>query len=340
MGRTAHRTLLSTNMSRNVLATIALLMLTLTTLHAQTDIHSLTLMGTPLEGPIDSLRPRLKEAQWTEWGGSDDGEDYYYRGKYYGIRAKLMVTIQPATQLVTSAYITVGPYRTMEMLTRNLQYFSNKLQQEHGPLTQHDDARVYMDDYGSIKLSVVDNDNGSHDIRVLYMVEGAYYKDAVAMGLHGPVQEVVTENAISEDQFLHFTREGQLENPDLQERRYDAYGYLRQARMTEKEGYSLVSYEYDDRQRLVSRTLRNPVAGITYINEYRYNADGDIATESQKVMEQDNTCVLTINLRNNYLTRDDHGNWTSKSVSLTYWEQGAQSQQSTVLQKRTISYWE
>jgi hypothetical protein len=45
-------------------------------------------------------------------------------------------------------------------------------------------------------------------------------------------------------------------------------------------------------------------------------------------------------MRNNYLTRDDQGNWTSNSLSLSYWEKGSQSQQTTVLQKRTLAYWE
>lgn len=321
------------------LATMILLMLTMTCLWAQSGSHSLTLMDIPLEGPIDSVRPRLTAADWTEWGGSDDGEDYYFRGKFYGIRAKLMVTIQPQSRLVSSAYITVGPYSTKEMLARNLQYFSRKLGEQHGDFLQRDDAQVFLDDYGTIKLSVADNDNGSRDIRVLYVLEGAYYKDAISIGLRGPVQEVVTENAISEEQFMHFSKNGQLEDPDLQDRQYDGFGYLRHARITEKNGYSLVSYEYDHQNRLARRRLENPVAGITYINEYSYNEEGEIATESQRVFEKDE-CVLTINIRHNYLTRDGQGNWTNNSVSLSYWEKGRQSQQSTVIQKRTIMYWD
>ena len=50
--------------------------------------------------------------------------------------------------------------------------------------------------------------------------------------------------------------------------------------------------------------------------------------------------MLTINIRHNYLTRDGQGNWTNNSVSLSYWEKGRQSQQSTVIQKRTIMYWD
>ena len=159
------------------------------------------------------------------------------------------------------------------------------------------------------------------------------------MGFHGPVQEVVTENAVNEDQFLHFSQDGQLENPDLQERKYDGFGYLQTARMTEKEGYSLVKYEYDSQCRLLRRTLENPVAGITYVHEYTYNAQGELQSVNQKVWEKEE-CILTINLRNNFLTRDDQGNWTTNSLQLSYWEKGAQSQQTTVLQKRTLAYWE
>jgi len=81
------------------------------------------------------------------------------------------------------------------------------------------------------------------------------------------------------------------------------------------------------------------VAGISYVNEYTYNAESELQSESQKVWQNDE-CVLTINLRNNYLTRDDQGNWTTNSLQLSYWEKGTQSQQTTVLQKRTIAYWE
>ena len=308
-------------------------------LWAQGDPNSLQLMGVPLEGPVDSVAQRLKAAEWLEWGGSDDGEDFYFRGKFYGIRAKLMLSVKPESRMVTSAYVTVGPYSTTKMLESNLHYFQHKLRQEYGEFSEHGDAWVMVGDYGSIKLSVVTNDNGSRDIRVLYYVEGAYYKDALMMGFHGAVQEVVTENAVSQEQFLHFSQDGKLENPDLQERQYDSFGYLRKARMTEKEGYSEVKYEYDSLSRLVRKTVTNPVAGISYVNEYTYNAESELQSESQKVWQNDE-CVLTINLRNNYLTRDDQGNWTTNSLQLSYWEKGTQSQQTTVLQKRTIAYWE
>lgn len=319
--------------------TIVILLLVVLGLRAQGDPHSLRLMEVSLEGHVDSVAKRLNAAEWQSWGRSDDSEDYFFRGKYYGIRAKLMLSAKSDTHMVTSAYITIGPYSTQTMLQRNLNYFQYKLAQEHGELIQRGDAWMVMGDYGSIKLSVTDNDNGSHDIRVLYYVEGAFYKDAQVMGLRGPVQEVVTENAVDEEQFMHFSQDGQLENADLQERQYDAFGYLRKARMTEKEGYSLVSYEYDNQYRLLRRTLENPVAGITYVHEYTYTAEGEVQTVNQKVWEKDD-CVMTINLRNNFLTRDSQGNWTTNSLQLSYWEKGEQSQQTAVLQKRTLSYWE
>ena len=319
--------------------TIVFFMLVVLGLRAQDDPHSLRLMGVALEGPVDSVSARLQSAEWQPWGQSEDGEDYYYRGKFYGIRAKLMVSVDSKTRLVSSAYVTVGPYSTRQLLERNQQYFLHQLKKEHGDFTQHADAWVSIGDFGSIKLSLVDNENGSHDIRVLYFIEGTYYKDALTMGLHGPVQEVVTENAVSEDQFLHFSKDGKIENADLAERQYDALGYLRSARMTEKEGYSLVRCEYDSQYRLVRKTLENPVAGISYVHEYTYNGDGEVQTERQKVWEKEE-CVLIINMHNNYLTRDGQGNWTTNSLQLSYWEKGTQSQQVSVLQKRTLSYWE
>ena len=318
-----------------------LLLLTMV-LRAQSgaDPRCLKFMGIPLEGSIDSLSTQLTQAEFAEWGRSDDGEDFYYRGKFYGIRAKLMVNISTATRFVESASVTVGPYSTKSMFEKNFQYFLYKLQQDYGEFTKRDDAWYYMDDFGSVKLSVVTNDNGSRDIRVFYFPSSAFFKDALTMGLHWPVQEVVTENAVSEDQFLRFMQDGKLENPDLVDREYDRYGYLIRARMTEKEGHSDVEYTYDSQYRLIRRTLINKTANIRYVNEYTYTDQGEIMSQNQKVFDKTGACVMTINMHNSYLTRDDYGNWTSNQLTLSYWEEGSQSQQTTVLQKRVLEYWE
>jgi hypothetical protein len=226
------------------------------------------------------------------------------------------------------------------MLTKNIQYFLYKLQKEHGEFSQRDGTYFFLDDFGSIKLSIANNDNGSRDIRVFYFPNTAFYKDAVCLGLHGPVQEVVTENAVAEEQFMHFLQNGQLENPDLTHRRYNRYGYIESAQMTEQTGHSTVQYEYDDDFRLKRRILTNTEANITYVNEYNFNVQGDIITQYQKVYDKNKECILTITMHNNYLTRDEQGNWTSNSLTFSYWEKGQQSQQTTVLQKRTLTYWE
>ena len=304
------------------------------------DPRSISLMGIPIEGPIDSLRQSLVAAQFAEWGQSDDGEDFYFRGNFYGFRSKLMVSVAPETKMVTSAYVTIGPYSTQKMLDKNLQYFLYKLQKDHGNFSQRDDSWFYIDDFGSIKLSIVDNENGSRDIRVLYLPSVAYYKDALSMGLRGDIQEVVTENAVAEDQFMHFHGNGQIENLDLIDRVYDRYGYLLRARMKEKEGFSTIEYTYDDSYRLVKRTLTNEEAGISYVNSYTYNDQDEVLTQHQKVFDKKGECIMTINMNNNYITRDDNGNWTSNSLSLTYWEKGSATQNTTVLQRRTLTYWE
>ena len=304
------------------------------------DPRSISLMGIPLEGPIDSLRQSLVAAQFAEWGQSDDGEDFYFRGNFYGFRSKLMVSVAPESKMVTSAYVTIGPYSTQKMLDKNTQYFLYKLQKDHGTFSQRDDSWFYIDDFGSIKFSIVDNENGSRDIRVLYLPSVPYYKDALSMGLRGDIQEVVTENAVAEDQFMHFHGNGQIENLDLIDRVYDRYGYLLRARMKEKEGFSTVEYTYDDSYRLVKRTLTNEEAGISYVNNYTYNDQDEILTQHQKVFDKKGDCIMTINMSNNYITRDDNGNWTSNSLSLTYWEKGSATQNTTVLQRRTLTYWE
>lgn len=304
------------------------------------DPRSIQLMGIPIEGPIDTLKVTLKESNFTEWGKSDDGEDYYFRGNFYGIRAKLMVSTDSETGFAQSAYVTIGPYSTQEMLDKNLQYFLYKMQNDYGKFTERNESWFYMDDFGSVKLSFIDHDNGSRSIGILLLPTTPYYKDAISMGLRGNVQEVVTQNAVAEDQFLHFHGNGQIESLDLVDRHYDRFGYLLSARMKEQEGYSTIEYYYDNNYRLVSRTLVNETAGIRYVNEYSYNDQDEPLLQQQKVFDKSGECIMTINMRYNYLTRDDNGNWTSNSLSLTYWEKGSETQKTTVLQKRTLTYWE
>ncbi len=326
---------------KKAITVILLLAMTLTVQAAiPADPRCIQLMGIPLEGPVDTLIHVLQANGFTEWGKSDDGEDYYFRGNFYGFRSKLLVSTSPETRFVKSAYVTIGPYSTDKMLQKNLQYFLYKLEQDHGTFTQRDDSWFYLDDFGSIKLSAVDNENGSRDIRILFLSTAPFYKDALSMGLRADVQEVVTENAVAEERFLHFDGHGMLENPDLVERQYDQYGYLRQARMKEKEGFSNIVYDYDENYRLIRRTLTNEVVGISYINDYTYNDQDEVLTQKQKVYNSNGECVMTINMQNNYMTRDDNGNWTSNSLTLNYWEKDSKTQQVTVLQRRTIAYWE
>lgn len=319
---------------------LAVLFLGVLYLHATNDPRCLSLMGMDFEGPVDSVRQQLTANGFSEWGQSDDGEDIYFRGNFYGIRAKLLVSKNSETNLVTSAYVTIGPYGTEAMLTKNIQYFLYKLQKDHGEYTQRDDSYFFMDNFGSVKLSIAHNFNGSREIRVTYLPDAPYYKDALSIGFHGNVQEVVTENAVAEEQFLHFHKDGQLDNQDLSQRKYDRYGYLISAQMKERTGHSTIVYEYDEAYRLKRRTLTNAEIGISYINEYNYNEEGDIATQYQKVYDKNKECIMTITMHNNYLTRDDNGNWTSNSLTLSYWEKGQQSQHTSVLQKRTLDYWD
>ncbi len=303
------------------------------------DTRCISMGGISIEGPIDSLRPLLKDAGFQEWGASDDGEDYFFRGSYYGIRAKLMVSVKPLTDCVEQAYITIGPYSTSRMLERNFQYFKYKIEQEYGTLTERDGAYFYIDDYGSVKLSVSANEKGSKDITVLYYTTAAFFKDAVSRGIKGDVQEIVTDNPLVEAPVERFFQDGKADNSELTNRQYDRYGYLQHADMSEQQGKSTIDYTYDDSHRLVKRTLRNEAEGITYVNEYYYNDDEEITAENQKVYNAAGQCIMTLNIRNNFLERDEQGNWTVNSLSMTYWEKGQQTQQSTALQKRTISYW-
>lgn len=307
---------------------------------AQGDTRCMDFMGIPLEGPIDSFVVALKEKGFTEWGGSADQEDLYFRGNYYGIRAKVMVNVQLTTRLVQSVYVTIGPYRTKDMLSRNHTYFLNKLEKEYGEYVSRGNAEYFFGTYGDIKVSEAPNNNGTTDLNFFYMPSAPYYKDAVMLGLKGHVQEVITENPVAENPMERFAKNGKMENPDITDRVYDVYGYLKQGKMLEKAGMSVIEYEYDAKNRLVKRTLTNKAVNITYVNEYIYNEQDEILNLSQKVYDEKNECVMSVNMRNNYEGHDDMGNWTRNALNIVYWEKGAQSQSTNVTQTRKIRYWE
>ena len=256
-------------MKRKLLFLI-LLVVSITSVQAQTDTRCMDFLGIPLEGPVDSFVVALKTKGFTEWGSSDDQEDLYFRGNYYGIRAKVMVNVQLTTRFVQSVYVTIGPYRTKEMLSRNHSYFLNKLEKEYGDYVTRGESDYFFGPYGDIKVSQTKSANGNTDLNFFYMPSTPYYKDALILGLKGHVQEVITEN------------------PDITDRQYDTYGYLKQGKMLERSGMSVIDYEYDNRNRLVKRTLTNKAVNVTYINEYIYNEKDEILNLSQKVYDEKN----------------------------------------------------
>ena len=322
------------------LLTFCLTLISLVCAQAQTDTRCMDFLGIPLEGPVDSFVVSMKQKGFPEWGTSDDREDLYFRGDYYGIRAKVMVNVQLTTRFVQSVYVTIGPYRTKDMLARNHTYFLNKLEKEYGEYTSRGGAEYFFGDYGDIKVSESLNDNGSRDLNFFYMPNTPYYKVALIFGLKGHVQEVLTENAVAENPMERFAKNGKMENPDITDRKYDNYGYLKQGKMLERSGMSVIDYEYDKRNRLVKRVLTNQAANITYINEYIYNEQDEILNQSQKVYDEKNECVMSVNMRNNYEDHDDVGNWTRNALNIVYWEKDAPSQTTNVVQTRKIRYWD
>ena len=319
---------------------LLLTVVSFTSVQAQRDTRCMDFLGIPLEGPIDSFIVALKAKDFTEWGTSDDREDLYFRGNYYGIRAKVMVNVQLTTRFVQSVYVTVGPYRTKDMLVRNHTYFLNKLENEYGEYVSRGGAEYFFGTYGDIKVSETENNNGSKDLNFFYMPSTPFYKDALLFGLKGHVQEVVTENAVAENALERFAKNGKMDNPDITDRQYNTYGYLTQGKMLERSGMSIIDYEYDKKNRLVKRTLTNKAANITYIHEYVYNENDEILNLSQKVYDEHNECVMSVNIRNNYEDHDETGNWTRNAMNLVYWEKGAQSQSTNVVQTRKIRYWD
>ena len=307
------------------------------------DAKCISVMGCALEGPDSVFIPALKDIGFMETHPEDAEPDtYYFSGDFYGIKSALMVNVDERTKLLSSAFVTCGPYRTRELYERNQKYLLGKLQREWGNFKAKGDGSLYLlNDYGYIQQSTPLHDDGSHSIRYFYLNSSPYYKDAANMGLKGQVQEVITDNPVAENDINHFDDQGRLAADDIVDREYDKAGYLVEATMLEQAGTkSRLTYEYDDDNCLVKRTLVNPASGIRSVNEYRYNTSFEIIQQSQKVFDKNNECVMSITMKNDLSERDDNGNWTKNKMQLTYWEKGQRTQIVMVEQTRTISYWD
>ena len=310
------------------------------------DARCISLMGVPLEGPDSLFIPALKSVGFEQVEPGEDEDDdpytYYFTGDFYGIKANLEVNVNEKSKMLSEVFVTCGPYRTRELYDRNQKYLLLKLQREWGNFTPKGDGTLYMlNDYGYIRQGMTLRENGTRTINYFYLNSSPYYKDVYNMGLKGQVQEVITDNPVSENGIVHFSESGMLSADDVIEREYSPTGYLLKAAMVEPSGEnSQLTYEYDDDGRLVKRTLRNTASGIRSVNEYKYNDDDEISTQTQKVFDKENECILSITMKNNYKDYDDNDNWTRNALTLTYWEKGERAQTVKVEQTRTISYWD
>lgn len=310
---------------------------------AFTDAKCISMMGVPLEGPSSLFIPALKAAGFEQTVPAEaDPDTYYFTGDFYGIKSSLMVSVDEKTKLLSSVFATCGPYRVRELFDRNQKYLLTKLQREWGNFKAKGDGSLYLlNDYGYIQQSTSLDENGARSIRYFYLNSSPYYKDAANMGLKGAVQEVITENPVAENGIEHFDGTGKLASDELIDREYNEAGYLVKAAMLEQGGSkSLLAYEYDDDNCLVKRTLTNTASGIRSVNEYRYNGRHEIVSQSQKVFDKHNECVVSINMKHSITERDDNDNWTRNTLNLTYWEKGQRAQMAQVEQTRIISYWD
>ena len=309
-----------------------------------TDVKCMTMMDVPWEGTDSVFIPALQGAGFQQVVSADDDPDtYYFKGDFYGIKdAKLMVSVNEKTRLLTDATVMCGPYRTRELFERNQKYLIGKLQREWGNFKAKGDGSLHtMTDYGYIRQSTDLDEEGRHTIKYFYMNMSPYYKDAANMGLKGFVQEVITENPVGEEAIMHFDEWGKLEESGLTDRQYSGFGYIQKAAQLEASGEkSTITYEYDDDCNLHRQTIINTSSGLKVVNEFKYNDNGDITQQSKKVFDKQNECVMSINMKNSFEERDDTGNWTKNTLNLTYWETGQRAQTMKVDQTRTISYWD
>ena len=306
------------------------------------DPKCITLMDAPLEGTDSAFVPALKAIGFQLVEGENDDDTYHFKGDYYGIKdARLEVSVNDKTKMLSEATVTCGPYRTRELYERNQKYLLGKLQREWGNFKAKGDGSLYvLTDYGYIRQSITLHENGAHSISYYYLNMSPYFKDVSNMGLKGFVQEVITENPVAENPIEHFDEMGKLESQELTDRRYNQVGYLISATLTEGGEQKQITYDYNDDGNLKRTIQTNMVSGLKLVTDYKYDDDGEMTQQSQKAFDKDNECIMSVTMKYNIEERDDNDNWTKNTLHITNWLKGQRAQTMEVVQTRTISYWD
>ena len=93
------------------------------------DPKCITLMDAPLEGTDSAFVPALKAIGFQLVEDENDDDTYHFKGDFYGIKdARLEVSVNDKTKMLSEATVTCGPYRTRELYERNQKYLLGKLQ--------------------------------------------------------------------------------------------------------------------------------------------------------------------------------------------------------------------
>ncbi len=306
------------------------------------DPKCITLMDAPLEGTDSAFVPALKAIGFQLVEGENDDDTYHFKGDYYGIKdARLEVSVNDKTKMLSEATVTCGPYRTRELYVRNQKYLLGKLQREWGNFKAKGDGSLYvLTDYGYIRQSITLHENGAHSISYYYLNMSPYFKDVSNMGLKGFVQEVITENPVAENPIEHFDEMGKLESQELTDRHYNQVGYLISATLTEGGEQKQITYDYNDDGNLKRTIQTNMVSGLKLVTDYKWDDDGEMTQQSQKAFDKDNECIMSVTMKYNIEERDDNDNWTKNTLHITNWLKGQRAQTMEVVQTRTISYWD
>ena len=306
------------------------------------DPKCITLMDAPLEGTDSAFVPALKAIGFQLVEGENDDDTYHFKGDYYGIKdARLEVSVNDKTKMLSEATVTCGPYRTRELYERNQKYLLGKLQREWGNFKAKGDGSLYvLTDYGYIRQSITLHENGAHSISYYYLNMSPYFKDVSNMGLKGFVQEVITENPVAENPIEHFDEMGKLESQELTDRHYNQVGYLISATLTEGGEQKQITYDYNDDGNLKRTIQTNMVSGLKLVTDYKWDDDGEMTQQSQKAFDKDNECIMSVTMKYNIEERDDNDNWIKNTLHITNWLKGQRAQTMEVVQTRTISYWD
>lgn len=151
------------------------------------------------------------------------------------------------------------------------------------------------------------------------------YHDAKSDQIFGNAKSVTMSDG-GGTQTMTYTNDGRIIMPGMSNPQYNGYGYMTGCNMTMNGMTGNMVFYYDSKWQVTKQVMS--IAGGSITQEYTYNANGTVRTETTTMSGDGMTQSMTISYT--YQTFDSHNSWTRRTATC--------NGQSTT-EARTIVYW-